>query len=148
MKSLTVPGTLDSLEAIADYVMDNAVEAGLNKKASYKLRLAVDEIATNIVLYGYEEANLQGVLDLRATIDSQTLTILVEDTGQSFDTSEKLPEELEKIEQSIEKRPIEGLGIYLAFQGVDNFKYERVGDRNRNIFVVNRTEPEEKRNLS
>jgi anti-sigma regulatory factor (Ser/Thr protein kinase) len=59
-----------------------------------------------------------------------------------------LPEELEKIEQSIEKRSIGGLGIYLAFQGVDNFKYERVGDRNRNIFVVNRTEPEEKRNLS
>jgi len=144
MKSLTVPGTLDSLEAIADYVMDNAVEAGLNKKASYKLRLAVDEIVTNIILYGYEEANLQGVLHLHATIDSQTLTILVEDTGQSFDPSEKLPEELEKIEQSIEKRPIGGLGIYLAFQGVDNFKYKRVGDRNRNIFVVNRTEPEKK----
>jgi anti-sigma regulatory factor (Ser/Thr protein kinase) len=144
MKSLTVPGTLDSLEAIADYVMDNAVEAGLNKKASYKLRLAVDEIVTNIILYGYEEANLQGVLDLHTTIDSQTLTILVEDTGQSFDPSEKLPEELEKIEQSIEKRSIGGLGIYLAFQGVDDFKYERVGDRNRNIFVVNRTEPEKK----
>jgi len=144
MKSLTVPGTLDSLEAIAYYVMDNAVEAGLNKKASYKLRLAVDEIVTNIILYGYEEANLEGVLDLHATIDSQTLTILVEDTGKSFDPSEKLSEESEKIDQSIEKRPIGGLGIYLAFQGVDNFKYERVGDRNRNIFVVNRTEPEKK----
>ena len=99
MKSLTVPGTLDSLEAIADYVMDNAVEAGLNKKASYKLRLAVDEIVTNIILYGYEEANLEGVFNLHATIDNQTLTILVEDTGKSFDPSEKLSEELEKIDQ-------------------------------------------------
>ena len=29
-----------------------------------------------------------------------------------------------------------GLWVYLALQGVDQFRYERVSDRNRNIFVM------------
>ncbi|MGA9380780.1 MAG: ATP-binding protein, partial [Phormidium sp.] len=54
MEQLTVPGTLDSLSKISDYVLSAASAAGLDKKASYKLRLAVDEIATNVIVYGYE----------------------------------------------------------------------------------------------
>ncbi len=139
MEPLTVPGNLDSLEAIAQYVIAAAAEAGLDKKASYKLRLAVDEIATNIIIYGYEEANCEGVLDLRADIDEQSLTISIEDTGLAFDPLEKLPLEEETLDQPLEERPIGGLGLYLAIKGVDRFCYERVGESNRNILVVNRT---------
>ena len=56
MESLTVSGTLDSLKTIAAYVLSAAENAGLEKKPAYKLRLAVDEIATNIIVHGYEEA--------------------------------------------------------------------------------------------
>lgn len=65
MEPLIVSGTLDSLGAIAQYVMAAAAAAGLDKKTSYNLRLAVDEIATNIVTHGYEEAAREGVLALR-----------------------------------------------------------------------------------
>ncbi len=139
MEPLTVPGNLDSLEAIAQYLIAAAAEAGLSKKASYKLRLAVDEIATNIIVYGYEEANCEGVLDLRADIDEQSLTISIEDTGLAFDPLEKLPLEEETLDQPLEERPIGGLGLYLAIKGVDKFSYERMGESNRNILVVNRT---------
>ncbi|HEY9797793.1 MAG TPA: ATP-binding protein, partial [Leptolyngbyaceae cyanobacterium] len=61
MKNLTVAGTLDSLDAIAKYVMAVAAATGLDKKTSYNLRLAVDEIATNIIIHGYEEAGREGV---------------------------------------------------------------------------------------
>ena len=137
MEPLTVPGNLDSLEAIAQYVMAAAAEAGLDKKASYKLRLAVDEIATNIIVYGYEEAGREGVVDLRADIGDRALTISIEDTGIAYDPTEKTtPEDLDK---PLEERSIGGLGLYLAIKGVDKFCYERVGGRNRNILVVNRT---------
>lgn len=139
MKSLTVPGTLDSLDAIADYVKSLAVAAGLDKKASYKLRLAVDEIATNIIVYGYEQADCQGVLDLQADMDEHRLTLSIEDTGAAFDPLQKVSLEEATIHQPLSQRPIGGLGIYLAVQGLDKFIYERMGDRNRNIFVVNRT---------
>ncbi|HEY9850440.1 MAG TPA: ATP-binding protein [Leptolyngbyaceae cyanobacterium] len=139
MEPLTLPGTLDSLGAVANYVMTAAAQAGLDKSKSYKLRLAVDEIATNIIIYGYEEARTQGNLDLQANIDDASLTISIEDTAKHFDPFSKLAAEEEKIPLPLEERPIGGLGVYLAIQGVDKFFYERVGERNRNTFVVNRS---------
>lgn len=138
MESLKVSGKLESLSAIAKYVMAAAKTAGLDKKASYKLRLAVDEIATNIITHGYEEAELEGEVELQAKIDEKTLKLWIEDTGAAYDPTQMEAVEEEMLSKPLEERPIGGLGVYLAFDGVDKFLYERVGDRNRNIFVVNR----------
>jgi len=138
MQPFTVPGTLDSLSAITSYVKEVAAAAGLDKKAAYNLRLAVDEIATNIILHGYEEAGQQGLIKLQADINEQALTFYIEDTGAAFNPMQKLSVEEELIKLPIEQRPIGKLGVYLAIEGVDKFFYERVEDRNRNIFVVNR----------
>jgi serine/threonine-protein kinase RsbW len=75
MESLTVPGTLDSLKAIANYVMAAAEKAGLEKKEAYKLRLAIDEIASNIIIHGYEEADRSGNIDLSVDLPFPTILI-------------------------------------------------------------------------
>ncbi|MCB0164954.1 MAG: ATP-binding protein [Anaerolineae bacterium] len=137
MEPLTVPGTLDSLSVIGKYVMDLSAKAGLDKKAAYRLRLAVDEIATNIVMHGYDEADRQGNLDLRAEIDDTTLSIFLEDTGVTYK-----PGQVSKradLHLPLEERQIGGLGVYLAIQGVDQFHYEHFEGRNRHIFVVKRS---------
>ena len=85
MEPLTVPGTLDALATIGKYVLAAAAVAGLDNKAAYRLRLAVDEIATNIIAYGYQPMGQDGVIDVRADIDEQTLTITLEDTAPAFD---------------------------------------------------------------
>ncbi|MBE9224582.1 ATP-binding protein [Phormidium sp. LEGE 05292] len=136
MEQITVPGTLDSLSEISKYVLSAASAARLDKKATYRLRLAVDEIATNVIIYGYEDAKIQGNLDLQAKIDDSSLTILMEDNAGAFDPTTKFMLEEESINLPMEQRAIGGLGVYLAIQGVDRFMYERSGDRNRNIFVV------------
>jgi anti-sigma regulatory factor (Ser/Thr protein kinase) len=139
MEPIIVPGHLDSLEPIARYVLQAAAEAGLDKKASYKLRLAIDEIATNIIVHGYTEASREGSLELQVEMNPSQLTICLEDTGATFDPLERVALEEATIHKPVATRPVGGLGIYLAVQGVDKFVYERTGDRNRNIFVVNRT---------
>lgn len=133
MRRLTVSATLDSLGAIAEFVMAAAVSAGLDKRASYHLRLAVDEIATNIIVHAYAEAGLQGTLELGADLDDRTLTLSIEDTGTAFDPRQApVPE----IDLPLEQRPVGGLGVYLAMRSVDEFRYERVGDRNHTIFKM------------
>jgi anti-sigma regulatory factor (Ser/Thr protein kinase) len=139
MEPLVVEGKLDSLGSIAQYVMKSAAEAGLEKKAAYRLRLAVDEIATNIIVHGYEEAGLEGKVHVSAAIDDRSLTICLEDTGTPYDP--KLRANPDDLDRHIEHRQVGGLWVYLALQGVDDFAYEYVGDRNRNMFVVNRPDP-------
>jgi len=135
MEPVTVSATLDSLKAIADYVMAAAASAGLDKRASYHLRLAVDEIATNIIVHGHEDAGLQGTLEIRAEVDERILTVSIEDSGVTYDPCQTPPPDTSL---PIEERPIGGLGVYLALKNVDEFLYEHVGDRNRSIFKVHR----------
>lgn len=138
MQSLSVSGTLDSLGTIANFVKTAAAEAGLDKKATYQLRLAVDEIATNAIVHGYEEAGLEGLINLSYEIDEKALTFSIEDTGSPYDPyHHHLPEDND-FHQPLEDRQMGGLGIYLVLKGVDKFIYERDGNINRNTFVMNR----------
>jgi len=136
MKPLTVPGQLESLSAIAQYVLEAATAAGLEKKAAYRLRLAVDEVATNIITYGYDEAGLEANITVHAEIDDRTLKVTLEDHAQPFDPLQH--NEPADLELPLEVRQIGGLGIYLAIRGVDKFIYEYVDGCNRNMFVMNR----------
>jgi anti-sigma regulatory factor (Ser/Thr protein kinase) len=136
MQPLLVPGTLDSLSVIGKYVNESAAEAGLDKKAAYHLRLAVDEIATNIIIHGYDEAGLTGEVRVLSDLDQNALTITLEDSSAPFD-----PRNLGRpgqLDQPVEERPIGGLGIYLTIENVDKFDYEYVNKLNRNIFIVKR----------
>ena len=138
MEALKVQGKLDSLGKIREYVKSAAKEAGLEKKASYDLCLAVDEIATNIITHGYNDNGLEGNIYVETKIDEQSLTIYIEDTAIPFDPKKKEAVTQEDLQKSLEERPIGGLGIHLVQESVDEFIYEYKGDRNRNILVVNR----------
>lgn len=136
MEAITVPGTLDSLVPIREFVDRAVALAGIESKPGYRLRLAVDEIATNIVNYGYEKSGLAGDVKLEARIDDDTLTITLEDSAPPFDpTTVDDPDDLGI---DLRERKIGGLGIFLTVRGVDEFHYQRVGDCNRNVFVLNR----------
>ena len=139
MEPLTLPGTLDSLDDIRQYVRAAAAAAGLPKKPAYRLQLAVDEIAANSVIHGYDEAGLQGVLRVQARLDDHTLTIILEDEGRAFDPRNAPPPDHKDL--PIEERPIGGLGVYLTLKGVDEFQYERAGTWNRCIFIMQRNQP-------
>jgi serine/threonine-protein kinase RsbW len=136
MEPLIVPGVLDSLSDIAAYVMSAAATAGLDKKIAYRLRLAIDEIATNIITHGYEENGLSGNIEVQAKINGSSLTIELVDTGPVYNP--QLDQTPDSLDLSLEERPIGGLGVYLAARNVDKFTYERIGEQNRHTFVVKR----------
>ena len=137
MESNTFPGTLDSLDDIRQLVKEKAQAANLSKKAAYNLMLALDEIVTNIVLYGYEQAGKEGVVEVMTEQTEGQLKIIVEDDATPFDPLQRdLPDESE-FSKPLEERSIGGMGIFLTINGVDSFQYEYVNNRNRNIFIMN-----------
>ena len=126
MESKIFPGTVESIDLIRQYIAELSQQAGLSKKAGYNLRLAADEIATNIVLYGYEEAGREGNIEVLHKLTDEGLEVVFEDTAAPFDPlARELPDE-EDLSQPLEERKIGGLGIFLTVKGVDDFSYERV----------------------
>jgi serine/threonine-protein kinase RsbW len=137
MDNLVVPGTLDSLGLIRDYVRGAASEAGLDSKRAYRLQLAVDEIATNTINHGYLDAGKLGEIWVLADIDRDSLIITIADTASPFDP--RRMQRPEQIDLPLAERPIGGLGVFLAMESVDEFRHEYVDGMNRNILVMRRS---------
>lgn len=135
LEPLTIPGRPERLTELMDYVAWAAAGAGLGESAIYRLSLAVDEIATNIVQYGYDNGRRDGELTVWADKTDDRLIIFLEDTGLSFDPRQAPPPD--DLDRPLEERRTGGLGIFLALWGVDDFSYERQGDKNQSRFVMN-----------
>ncbi len=134
-KLLKVPGKIEYLDTLAGFVLQAADEANLDYRSSYRLRLAVDEIATNIILYGLVGAEVN-TLTLTAKTDEDYLTICLEDKGTGYNPYEALtPPKKCRLSNS---NKVGGWGIYLAIRGVDEFLYERERGKNRSTFRMQR----------
>jgi serine/threonine-protein kinase RsbW len=136
MKAVTVPASLDSLQSIGRYVLDAAERAGLDRLRAYRLRLAVDELATNIITHGADLGAPSAVIALSAQLADDALTIALEDSGPAYDPLQApRPDQLDR---PLEERAVGGLGVYLAVRSVDRFEYERIDGRNRHILTMAR----------
>jgi len=136
MKRISFPGQLDSLTPIATFLEELIEEAGLDMKGGYGLQLAVDELVTNIITHAYEECGKTGEVVMEVELTGQELTLVIEDSGDFYDPTQKPPPD--DLDKPLEERQIGGLGIYLALQSVDKFRYERKENRNRNIITMRR----------
>jgi len=139
MEAVTYPGTLDALSPIRDYVRSAAQEAGLGPSVTYELVLAVDEIATNVITHGYEEAGIEGDISISAELEPARLVIQLIDHGSPYDPGEHPELDPSSFEQDLSDRPIGGLGIMLAREGVDELQYESGDVRNTHRFVTRLT---------
>ena len=139
MQEKTFPGTLDSLAPVRAYVTEAGRAAGLDSAKIYNLCLAVDEIATNIVLHGYEEVGLKGDIAIEALQERGQLIIRVLDHGRTYDPDQVPNPDL--------GNPLNqesgGWGLFLSKTGVDQFDYTSSDSGNVHLFVMHL--PEEDR---
>jgi anti-sigma regulatory factor (Ser/Thr protein kinase) len=118
-------------------VVNAAQSANLDKQAANRLRLAIDEVATNIIEYGYGNSGLTGVVKLSVAIDDEKLVLTLEDTATPFNPLEyAMPT---NFDAPPDERPIGGLGVFLAKKNVDAWDYEYVNNSNINRFTMKRS---------
>lgn len=135
MESFVVPGLVESLGPIREFVKLKAAAAGLDKKRAYRLQLAVDEIASNIAIHGYDETGLTGDIEVRAALEPDRLVITLLDSAIPYDPYSRASL-AQDLDAPLEDRPIGGLGVFLAINNVDQFLYRFEDGKNHNIFVV------------
>jgi len=132
MQEKRFPATLDSLALVRSFVSEVARRARLDSGRTYKLCLAVDEIATNIVLHGYEEVGLTGDIVVEALQERGQLIIRLLDHGQTYDPDQVPQPDLE----NPLKQQTGGWGVFLGRTGVDQFDYTSTNSGNVHRFVV------------
>ncbi|MFC4589456.1 ATP-binding protein [Sphaerisporangium corydalis] len=121
-----IPASLEALDEVAGYVLALAERAGLPAPRAHRLRLAADELATNIVVHGYRETG--GVLAVEGGVEDEAVWIRFEDEARPFDPRAGLQRPDQDI--PVAQRRIGGLGVFLALTALDGFTYERVAGRN------------------
>lgn len=118
---------LDDLGRVTAEAVGFAEEKGAGPQAVYFVNLAIEELATNILKYGYDDAAAHEIL-LRLEIHSGTLLLMLEDDGHEFDPL-AAPEP--DVHLPAEERLPGGLGIHLVRKMADEIHYQRCGGRNR-----------------
>jgi serine/threonine-protein kinase RsbW len=102
-------------------------QRGISTKAVDLARLAIEEMATNILKYGYDDDAVHYIL-LRVQIELHALLIAIEDDGHEFNPIDAPQPDLHL---PIEEREPGGLGIHLVRKLAAHMDYQRCGGRNR-----------------
>jgi len=102
-------------------------ERGVDGRVVYVANLAIEEMGTNILKYGYDDTAVHEIL-LRLEIHPEALLLVLEDDGHEFNPV-KAPEP--DVNQLAEQRVPGGLGIHLIRKLAEQMSYERCDGRNR-----------------
>jgi sigma-B regulation protein RsbU (phosphoserine phosphatase) len=120
---------LPEIERLARITDDFGLRHQLNE-TSHNVKVALDEILTNVISYAYDDAR-EHIIVIRLSLDQEKWTVEVEDDGRPFNPL-NAPEPDTK--QLLEERPIGGLGIHLVRKLIDELEYRR--QNNRNILTM------------
>jgi len=105
----------------------------LPAKMMFQLNLALEELFTNIVSYGYAD-QAEHTIQIHLAMEKGSLIVRVEDDGVPFNPDQAQSPDLKC---PLEERQIGGLGVHFIKKFMDKMVYER---RNgKNILIMKRT---------
>ena len=116
----TFPGNFKSLEAISQFTVKHAEEAGFSPNDIYAIQTAVDEACSNIIDHAYGGEDI-GHIQIKIKENDENLQIIIKDQGKPFD-----PEDVHEpdIKSPLEIRKERGLGIYFMQKLMDKVSFE------------------------
>jgi anti-sigma regulatory factor (Ser/Thr protein kinase) len=121
-------GVLADLDTVYGAISDLAQRHALPEDVTHPLRLALDELITNVVEHGFHARALdQRQLVLRLAASGDAVEATIEDNGIPFDPTSAAGADPAG---ELDDRPIGGLGLHLVRRSIDTMHYRRDGDRN------------------
>ena len=109
-----------------------ATANGVSARVVQRFCLALDEIITNVVSYGFEDQPEDPQIRVDCGVGDGLLEVRIEDNGHAFDPLAEAP--LPDLSLSVDELPIGGLGIHLAKNLVHDISYRR--EQNRNCLTL------------
>lgn len=111
---------------MSEWLRGVATRAGLDADVAWKAEMCLNEAATNIILYGFDDSARHPItIELETT--SRSIRITLADDGRPFNPLDAPPP---PVVHSLEEAPIGGLGIHVIRSFAQNVRYHREGGRN------------------
>lgn len=124
--TLTIKNDIHELGPLSEQIQVFLEPLELPPRAAYVVDLALEEMVTNIIKYGYDDEDVHDI-GVRVEVLEREILITLEDDGHEFDPLQA--PEPEKPD-SIHERKIGGLGIHLVRNMAAGMTYRREDGRN------------------
>ncbi len=134
--TLRVTGCPSGLDRGVAALEQFLAEHGLDLPSAWPLKVALDEVFSNIVKHAYA-GRPEGVIELAFTVCGEEVQVTVIDDGAEGDPLAVPPPDTTA---PLEQREPGGLGVHLVRQLTDRASYERRGGRNVVTLVKRLTE--------
>ena len=111
---------------VAERIDDFCAAGGVEPGVAYAVNLALDELLTNIISYGYRDEDPHGI-ELALRREGGALVVTIVDDSIEFDPRQ-VPDT--DIDAPLHERDPGGLGLLLVNSMMDSVDYRREGGRN------------------
>lgn len=109
-------------ESVEEFCASQAIPAG----NAFKLNIALEELLTNTISYGYEDSGRHEIaIDIAR--EGETIVAELSDDARPYDPLNAPPPDLES---AIEDRRVGGLGVHLVKTMMDDVRYAYRDGRN------------------
>ena len=126
MIELSMANDSADLARVLDEIDARLAELPVSPKRKYAVRLALDELLSNVIRYAYDDAAAHRI-ELRLD-PGAPFVLTIADDGKPFDPTADAPPPV--LAGPVEDRPIGGLGLHILKQMGLKLAYRRDGRRN------------------
>jgi serine/threonine-protein kinase RsbW len=130
--SMTYMATLQDLPALLRLTEKACRRAHAGEEDAYAIRLAVEEVFSNIMRHGYP-AGQPGPVTMSFMTEPHRMQISIVDEAPPFDPRQAPAPELSA---GAEARAIGGLGWHLVAQLMDEVRHEALGARGNRLVLI------------
>lgn len=124
--TLRVANDLAELGRVAAQVDAFCMAEAIPADCNFKLNIALEELLTNTISYGYADGGLHQIA-LTIAREGDELVAEISDDGRPFDPLQAAPPDLDS---PIEERRVGGLGVHLVKTLMDKVDYAHRDGRN------------------
>ena len=124
--SLVLSNHLSELKRMSEAVSAWCRENNISSAVEFHLALALDEIISNIIRYGWKDSG-EHQFNVRLSLSNDAVTVEVEDDATPFNPLDVPAPDLN---QPLDERPVGGLGIHLVRQVMDGLEYQQFDGKN------------------
>ena len=125
--SFKLKSELSELKALFQHINCFGQVFGLPESLMSEINICLDELFTNIVLYGLDD-DLEHFIMFNISLHGNAVIVNISDDGIPFNPLTKKDPELAT---DINKAQIGGLGIHIVKKLMDDIRYERKRGKNR-----------------